>query len=171
MSKKIRGFEPVGNEHIKNVEVFTDEKGKKIEFKMEDVQLPTRNDKGSAGYDFYVRKEVTILPMQKTIIHTDVKAYMPEDEVLLLFARSSVAHVKGLLLSTGVSVIDSSYYGNEDNDGNILLAVVNSTGKAITLKAGDRICQGVFVKYGVVDNDEPRTAERAGGMGSSDDTR
>ncbi|NCC55742.1 MAG: hypothetical protein EOM11_09745, partial [Erysipelotrichia bacterium] len=95
MSKKTRGFEVVEEKFIQNKEVFTDEKGKKIEFPMKDVKLPKRNDPGSAGYDFYIRKEITILPMQKCLIPTDVKAYMPENEVLLLFARSSVAHVKG----------------------------------------------------------------------------
>ena len=134
---------------------------------MKDVKLPTRNDPGSAGYDFYLRKDLEILPMQKTLIHTDVKAYMQPDEVLLLFARSSVAHVKGLLLSTGVSVIDASYYENDANDGNIMIGVVNSTGKTIKLEAGQRLCQGVFVPFLLAENDEKVSNKRNGGMGAS----
>ena len=105
--------------------------------------------------------------MQKTIIWTDVKAYMQDDEMLNLYIRSSLGIKNGLMLCTSVSVIDSSYYNNEGNDGNISIAVVNTTGVTVELKAGERIAQGVFTKYLKADVDEVLASERIGGSGSS----
>ena len=167
MSKKIRGFEKVEESQIKVQEVFTDATGKKHIFPVKDTQLPRRADAGSAGYDFYVKESYTCLPKHYTKIYTDVKAYMPGNEVLLLFIRSSLAN-KGLELSTKVSVIDSSYYGNPENDGNIIINVFNNSGTTVVLQKGERIAQGVFVDFKIADNDEPILEARTGGFGSSD---
>ncbi len=166
MTKKVRGFEVVADAHRTVFDVFTDEKGKKHEFN-KTITLPTRADAKSAGYDFYLPKELKLLPMQKTIVWTDVKAYMQDDEVLEIYIRSSLAIKNGLMLSNNVGIIDSSYYSNEGNDGNIGIALVNTTGKTVTLTEGQRIVQGVFKKYLVADEDNTLTSERKGGVGSS----
>lgn len=166
MSKKVRGFEVVKEEARTAFNVLTDEKGKQHKFPS-DITLPTRADKGSAGYDFYIPKDVQILPSQKTIIFTDVKAYMQEDEVLEIYIRSSLAIKHGLMLSNNVGIIDSSYYSNPNNDGNIGIPIVNTSGKAVTLSAGERIAQGIFKKFLVADEDVVASEERVGGMGSS----
>lgn len=163
--KRIRGFEVVSKEHRTAKRILTDENKKKYEIDV-DIQLPTRSDPRSSGYDFYVPKDVTILPGHKTIIFTDVKAYMQDDEELLLFIRSSMAIKKGLMLTNNVGKVDSSYYNNPDNDGNIGIALVNTSGIAVKLDAGDRIAQGSFYKYLTIDDDKA-SGERAGGFGSS----
>ena len=163
---KIRGFEAVAKEHITAYNVFTDEKGVKHSFAKE-ITLPTRADKHSAGYDFYIPKEVVLAPMQKTIIWTDVKAYMQKDEMLNIYIRSSLAIKQGIMLSNNVGIIDSSYYNNEGNDGNIGVSLVNTTGKTVTLAEGSRFAQGIFVKYLVADEDNVLASGRAGGIGSS----
>lgn len=164
--KKIRGFEVVADKFRKNKEVFTNEKGVKFEFN-KDIKLPVRADKGSSGYDFYLPKDTQFLPNHVTKVYTDVKAYMPEDEELLIFIRSSLAINHGLKLVNQVGKIDSSYYNNPDNDGNIILAIENTSGKAITLKEGERIAQGTFYKYLLADVDNTLHEERTGGIGSS----
>lgn len=58
------------------------------------------------------------------------------------------------------------FYSNKDNDGNIHLALRNETDKDITLKAGERIMQGVFVPFLVADNGNTEE-ERIGGTGST----
>lgn len=137
-----------------------------------DVKLPTRKTKGSACYDFYLSEDVTVYPwwlqafMKPKIIQTNVKAYMPEDEVLLLYIRSSIGLLKGVTLGNNVGVIDTDYYNNEENEGNIGLVLVNRGWLPKTFKKGERIMQGMFVKYGVVDNDST-TGERKGGTGST----
>ena len=131
-------------------------------------QLPKRQTANSAGYDFYALEDV-VLPVsgETTIIRTGIKACMPKDEVLLLFIRSSMAIKQGLQLTNCVAVIDSDYYNNPDNEGEILIAVNNilSWGD-VTIKKGERFAQGIFVKYGVTDNDDA-DGERKGGVGST----
>lgn len=131
------------------------------------AMLPTRKTKCSAGYDFYMPQDILIKPNSYSeIIPTHVKAYFPEDEVLLLFIRSSVGLKKGVTLANNVGVIDSDFSDNPENEGNISLRLFNHTNHDVKLYQGDRIMQGIFVKYGVVDNDFT-TGERKGGIGST----
>ena len=173
MAKKTRGFEIVSPEHRVHVydipSLEHDEKmilpnGKTVY--AGNIQLPTRSAKNSAGYDFYNPVDITILPGHKTLIFTDVKAYMQPDEYLSLFIRSSLASKQGLMLSNNVGIIDSDYYNNEGNDGNIGISIVNTSGKGVILRAGERIAQGIFQKFLSVD-DDVTTGERKGGFGSS----
>lgn len=132
-----------------------------------EVKLPTRGSKNAAGYDFYAPYDIKVPPHCSTgIIPMDVKAYMEEDEVLLLFVRSSIGIKKGLVLSNGTGVIDSDYYSNGDNDGNIGAALRNTSDNTVEIKKGERIMQGVFVKYLVADNGNTKE-ERNGGFGST----
>lgn len=129
--------------------------------------LPTRNDKASAGYDFYATKDIVIYPHEATKVFTNIKATMEQDEVLMLYVRSSIGIKKGLTLANGTGIIDSSYYNNPDNEGNIICAVYNNTDKMQVIKEGERFAQGVFMKYLVTDDDNPLNEDRTGGIGSS----
>ena len=132
-----------------------------------DIILPTRKTKGSAGYDFYLPCDVTVPAHgQTTIIPTYIKAYMPADEVLLLHIRSSIGLLKFVRLANATGIIDCDYYNNPENEGNIGLALVNDGEVPQTFRKGERIMQGIFTKYGVVDNDTT-TGERKGGTGST----
>lgn len=132
-----------------------------------EVILPTRSTKNSAGYDFYAPFDIVVAPYSSTtIIPTDVKAYMSNDEVLLLFVRSSIGMKKGLNLANNVAVIDSDFYSNPDNDGNIGFALRNLTDNVVAIKKGERIIQGVFIKYLTAD-DGNTEEERVGGIGST----
>ena len=169
MSEKIRGFEPVAPQHMKNTsKVITEATPKKREDGnwIGDVQLPTRADKKSAGYDIYAPVDITLLPAQKLLVWSDIKSFMQDGEVLMILPRSSMGIKKGLMLSNTMGVIDASYYGNEGNDGNIGLSLLNTSGKAIKIEAGERIVQGVFVPYLVADGDEA-SGTRTGGIGST----
>lgn len=162
-----RGFEIVKESERKNFEEGTIA-GKKRKV-YHDITLPQRADVRSAGYDFFAPKDIDILPGHKLILWTDVKAYMGDDEVLELYPRSSMGIKKGLMLSNTVGVIDSSYYNNEGNDGNIGLPLLNTSGVAIKIKAGERIVQGIFKQYLVAENGNPEESEkgRTGGLGST----
>ena len=163
---KVRGFEVVKDEHKQYAQTVVAH-GKQMTVQ-EDTKLPVRADERSAGYDFFMPVDFTLLPAQKTIIFSNVKAYMEDDEVLELYPRSSMGIKQGLMLSNTVGIIDSSYYENESNDGNIGLPLLNSSGRAIHLKRGDRVAQGVFKKYLKSDNgNEYLSEKRTGGMGST----
>jgi dUTP pyrophosphatase len=131
------------------------------------LTLPTRGDHRSAGYDFYLPVDVTLLPAQKTLLWLDVKAYMQEDEYLALHVRSSLGIKQGIILSNITGIVDSSYYQNPGNDGNIGISLLNTSGVGVELKAGERVVQGIFTKYLTTDDDSALHTERVGGIGSS----
>lgn len=134
------------------------------------INLPVRKTKYSAGYDIEAAED-TIIPsfkkgMKPTLVKTGVKAYMLEDEVLILANRSSNPGKKGLILANSIGVIDSDYYGNPDNDGHIMFAFFNIKDEDIEIKKGDAIGQGIFQKFLTVDEDTAE-GERVGGFGST----
>lgn len=138
------------------------------------INLPVRKTAHSAGYDIEAAED-TVIPAFKpgvnpTLIKTGIKAYMQDDEVLLLYNRSSNPKKKGLILANSVGVIDADYYGNPDNDGHIMFAFYNIKSEDITIRKGEAIGQAVFQKYLTVDNDNA-TGERKGGFGSTDNVK
>lgn len=149
---KLRGFELVKDEMRVHKGV--------------DIQLPTRGSKTSAGYDFYLPHDIIIEPNQKVLVWSDVKAHMGRCEVLMMYVRSSIGIKKGLMLSNTTGVIDSDYYSNESNDGNIGIALYNYSNLPVELKKGERICQGVFVNFLEADNGNT-DQKRGGGIGST----
>ena len=139
-------------------------------FENNDIHLPIRTTKHSAGYDIEAAED-TIIPSFKkgikpTLVKTGLKAYMAEDEVLILANRSSNPGKKGLILANSIGVVDSDYYGNPDNDGHIMFAFYNIKEEDIEIKKGDRIGQAIFQKFLVADNDNAE-GQRQGGFGST----
>ena len=139
-------------------------------FENYNVNLPIRKTKGSAGYDIEAVED-TVVPsfkkgMKPTLIKTGIKAYMREDEVLILANRSSNPSKKGLIMANSIGVIDSDYYGNPDNDGHIMFAFYNIKEEDIEIKKGEAIGQGIFQKFLITDNDIS-TGTRTGGFGST----
>lgn len=130
------------------------------------VKLPTRGSKHSAGYDIYTYDTYEIEPKQSVLIRTGIKAYMPFDEYLDLRVRSSLGIKRQLMLATGASVIDSDYYNNDDNEGEIMVVLYNYGDTTQTIEAGEHIVQGIFTKYHLID-DDCTTAVRTGGTGST----
>ncbi|MBR5239862.1 MAG: dUTP diphosphatase [Clostridia bacterium] len=150
------------------------------DFLNQDIKLPERSTKNSAGYDFFaiedtvipsyygqlLEKVVSKEPIKPTLVKTGIKAYMGEDEVLSIYNRSSNPGKKGLILANSVGIIDSDYYSNPDNDGHIMFAFYNFMPFAITIKKGDKIGQGIFTKFLKADNDNAQ-GDRTGGFGST----
>lgn len=130
-----------------------------------EIKLPTRSDSRSAGYDFYSPVDITIMPNESKLFFTDVKACMNEDEVLMLYVRSSMGKIP-VVIANGTGIIDSSYFSNTSNDGNIGFRLLNLGDEPYVINVGDRIGQGVFSKYLITDDDNA-SGERTGGFGSS----
>lgn len=140
-------------------------------FEDKDINLPIRKTKYSAGYDIEAAEDIVIPSFKKgdapTLIKTGLKVYMQDDEVLMLYNRSSNPKKKGLIMANSVGVIDKDYYENPDNDGHFMFAFYNIKDEDITIKKGEAIGQAVFQKYFVVDRDIAQE-ERKGGFGSTD---
>ena len=130
-----------------------------------EITLPTRSDPKSAGYDFYSPVAITLQPWEKKLVFTDVKACMNDDEVLMLYVRSSMGKIP-VVLANGTGIIDSSYFENPDNDGHIMFAFYNFYPFDITIKKDEKIGQGIFQKYLIADDDAAE-GERLGGYGST----
>jgi dUTP pyrophosphatase len=136
-------------------------------FEQSDITLPTRATKQSAGYDLASLEEVSIKPGEMSLIKTGLKAYMCEDEVLKIYIRSSIAVKRHAMLANNVGVIDADYYGNDQNDGHIMIPIVNFGNDVLNIKKGEKIAQGIFEKYLIVDHDCIVDEIRTGGFGSS----
>ena len=130
-------------------------------------ELPRRATKHSAGYDFFSPVDLTIKPHSMQMIWTNVKASFLEDEVLVLCVTSGMGK-RGIMLANNIGIIDSDYYGNINNDGNIGFRLYNFNEQAYTVKIGDKIGQGIFTKFLTVDNEEKIENVRIGGFGSTD---
>lgn len=127
----------------------------------DNIKMPVRATKGSAGYDISASEQVTIQPGEIKLVHTGLAVQMEQDDVMLLIDRSSNPQKRGIVLSNSLGVIDHDYFPNEFKG-----MFTNITDKPVTIEAGQRIMQAVFVKYGLVDNDNAN-GERTGGFGST----
>ena len=130
-----------------------------------ETSLPRRATKGSGAYDFYAKTNYTVKPNEIVKIWTDVKVEMDEDVILLINVRSSACGKWELANTQGW--IDSDYYSNEKNDGNIGVFLRNTSDEVQTIEKGDRIAQGMFTHYLITVDDNPISEERVGGFGSS----
>ena len=130
--------------------------------------------------------DVFYLPPGKTsyLFPTGLKASMEDNEVLMLFIRSSVGIKQGIKLSNQTGIIDADYYNNPDNEGHIMIALdiperlipdeepslfTEEYNKARYLKFDGptmRICQGIFMDYQITD-DDTASGDRTGGIGST----
>lgn len=139
-------------------------------FENHDITMPIRKTKYSAGYDVCAAEDCVIPPFtfgsKPTLVKTGVKAYMQEDEYLMLCNRSSNPFKKGLVLANSVGIIDADFYGNPDNDGAFSYAFYNYFSEPLEIKKGDVVGQAIFMKYMTTDNDTAE-GERLGGFGST----
>jgi len=151
---RTRGFETVDTKFLKSYKE-TDE-----------VKMPLRGTATSAGYDFFMSSDAVIEPNSGFLVWTDVKAYMLDDEVLELYPRSSIGVKRNIRIKNTVGIIDSDYYSNEGNDGNIGLFLWNFGTEPQTFKKGDAVVQAIFKEFLASDNCNSEV-ERVGGVGST----
>lgn len=180
---KVRGFEVV------------------TKYKDQDITLPRRQTIASAGYDIEAAEDITIPSiwrlnfvrifrlirnghelnekdyemaesiLKPILVPTGLKVYMPEDEVLILANRSSNTFKKNLSLPNGIGVIDADYYNNPNNEGELFVQVLNYGVRPLHIKKGERIAQGIFMKYLKTDDDNPIVRQRVSGFGSTNEER
>ena len=69
-------------------------------------------------------------------------------------------------MANNVGVIDSDYFENEENDGEIGLLLQNFSEEVVEIKKAERVAQGIFVKY-LKTEDDFIEEKRTGGYGST----
>lgn len=132
----------------------------------EDIILPKRSTKNSAGYDFYSLYDIVIKSNERVVIPTGIKVCMNENEFLGIYIRSSLGFKHNIRMCNQVGIIDADYYNNKDNEGHIFVCLQNESDKDVVIKKGDRFVQGIFMPYLITDNDYV-TDTRDGGIGST----
>ena len=149
---------------ISSLDDFSKDEAKKI---YEDIKLPLRATKYSAGYDFYAPFDFTLKPGETIKIPTGIRAKMREDYALFLLPRSGLGFKYRLQLNNTIGLIDADYFYS-DNEGHIFAKITNDSneGKVISVKKGEAFIQGVFLSYGITEDDEVNSI-RNGGFGST----
>ena len=131
------------------------------------IQLPKRSTVNSCGYDIMSVSSGIIEPHESMIFKTGIKVMMNNDEVLYIYSRSGQGFKNDVSLANSVGLIDADYYDNPSNEGHIMIKLINHGDDAYLVNAGDKIAQGVFMKYLMVDDDEGVNNSRNGGFGST----
>lgn len=134
----------------------------------DELILPRRGTTGSAGYDFYSPLDFTLAPGEFIKIPTGMRARIEEGWVLMLYPRSGQGFKYRVQLYNTTGVIDSDYFGAE-NEGHIFIKIVNANteGKTLTVRRGEAFAQGIFLPFGIT-IDDAAEATRTGGFGSTD---
>ena len=134
----------------------------------DEIKLPQRATKASAGYDFYSPYSFDLEPGQTIKIPTGVRCQLDSDKFLAIVPRSSLGFKYRLQLDNTMGVVDSDYY-NADNEGHIFIKVTNDSreNKLLQINQGDAFAQGIILPYYLTDDDNV-SETRVGGMGSTD---
>lgn len=136
-------------------------------YKDKNINLPSRKTAKSAGYDLEAGTDVLIEAGKTGIIPTGLKAYMLDDEYLGIHIRSSLAFKKHLNLINAQGIIDADYYNNPDNEGHIMIGIINFGTEDVQIKKGMRIAQAIFYKFLTIDDEILDDTIRQGGFGST----
>ena len=133
----------------------------------EDLKLPKRATKGSAGYDFYTPIHILLKPGETLKVPTGIRCEMNSRWVLMIYPRSGLGFKFRLQLNNTVGVIDSDYFYS-DNEGHIFIKITNDSNedKTVEVAPGQGFAQGIFMQYGLVEDDDVQE-ERNGGFGST----
>lgn len=132
-----------------------------------EFDLPKRSTKHSAGYDIAIIEDLVINPGEIKLGVTGIKAFMQDDEVFMLYPRSSLPRRYRCTIPNNVGIIDKDYYGNFENDGAIFVSLHNFGEEVVNLKKGERVAQGIFQKYLISPFEDEVTEVRNGGFGST----
>ena len=163
--KRIAKFEKVSPEQFR--QAYT---GDDAESVYNAIKLPRRATSGSAGYDIFAPFEITLKAGETVKIPTGIRVKIEDGWFLSLYPRSGLGFKFRLQLDNTVGIIDSDYY-NAENEGHIMVKLTNDTreGKTVQIAAGAGFVQGIFLEYGITEDDDA-DGERVGGFGSTDNS-
>lgn len=145
---------------------------------------PRRSTRGSSGYDFYSPVDADIVPGEWTEIDTLVRFdgteklylsigdraneepgfgfYVMRNVVnwcMKFYPRSGLSTRTGFRVRTTVGIIDQDYRDT--------IKLKATADVPVHIDRGDRIAQGVFVPFLILDDEIEPTEERKGGFGST----
>lgn len=133
----------------------------------ENITLPRRATKFSAGYDFFAPWTFTLKPGETVKIPSGIRVLLDDDKVLQCYPRSGLGFKYRLQLDNCVGIIDADY-SNSDNEGHIFFKMTNDSrdGKTVTVNCGEAFVQGIITQYFITEDDDA-SGIRNGGFGST----
>lgn len=165
--KRVALFEKVSWEQFEKDWLDTFPKAENVKEVYDALRLPVRATAGSAGYDFFSPAAFELKPGETVKIPTGIRVKIEDGWVLKIYPRSGLGFKFRLQLNNTVGIIDSDYYGS-DNEGHIQIKLTNDSNenKTMSLSGGTGFAQGIFVEYGITIDDRCE-AVRNGGFGST----
>lgn len=133
----------------------------------ENITLPRRATKFSAGYDFFAPWTFTLKPGETVKIPSGIRVLLDDDKVLQCYPRSGLGFKYRLQLDNCVGIIDADY-SDSDNEGHIFFKMTNDSrdGKTVTVNCGEAFAQGIITQYFITEDDDA-SGIRNGGFGST----
>lgn len=166
---KIAKFEKVSlNQFIKDFkDSFNNLKEQEIIDIYNQIILPKRATKGSAGYDFYTPINISLKPNETIKIPTGIRVKIEDGWFLAIFPRSGLGFKYRLQLNNTVGIIDADYY-NANNEGHIMIKMTNASNenKTVEVNVLQGFAQGIFMPFGITIDDDSNEY-RTGGFGST----
>lgn len=129
------------------------------------IKLPQRATSGSAGYDLFAPDEITFAPFEQKAVASGLRCQMKRNFVLFVLAKSGLGVKYNLRLANTVGVVDSDYYGAQ-NEGHLMVHLINGE-KPLTIKKGQAYAQAIFLKFYKAKEQKPKGV-RLGGFGSTE---
>lgn len=167
--KKVARFEKVSITQFEKdyLNSFPELTLKNIDLIYSRIQIPKRATIGSAGYDFFAPFDIELKPGETIKVPTGIRSRIDEGWVLTIYPRSGLGFKYRLQLNNTVGIIDSDYYGSS-NEGHIYIKITNDSNenKVVTIKEGEGFAQGIFIPFGITEDDEVSEI-RDGGFGST----
>lgn len=134
----------------------------------DELKIPSRATKFSAGYDFFAPIDLVIGPGETVLVPSGIRAILRETQVMVVTPRSSLGFKNRLQLDNTVGIIDADFW-QSDNSGHIMLKLTNDSHeyRVCRVNAGEALVQGIILRYETMDEEDEPTKERNGGIGST----
>lgn len=130
-------------------------------------RLPEYSTPMSAGVDLKanISEPITLGPLQRILIPTDLYMAIPEGYVLQICSRSGLALKNGIFCLNAPGVVDADYRGN------VGVILANFSDTPFIINPGDRVAQAVLNKFEKIEWKEVTTLDETergtGGFGHS----
>ena len=130
-------------------------------------RLPEYSTPMSAGMDLKanISEPITLGPLQRILIPTDLYMAIPEGYELQIRSRSGLALKSGIFCLNSPGTIDADYRGN------VGVILANFSDTPFIINPGDRVAQAVLNKFEKIEWNEVTTLDETergtGGFGHS----
>ena len=173
MSEKVAKFEKVSFEQFaadikSSVPYFASAKEEELRQMYDDIRLPERATKRSAGYDIFAPFDIHIPQGQTLTIPTGLRCRIESGWFLDLTPKSGLGFKTGSRLANTQGIIDADYY-DAKNEGHIMAKLINESvigPELMQLSKGKAFIQGIFIPHGIT-VDDTASGLREGGFGST----